>query len=196
MMPGRFSRLFCLFALLVPALHAETPTPPHYQFFGGYSWLSNSYNGVPGAHQPLNGWEAALELPSWHDLRFKLDLSGYDGTNQGAPQHSYFILAGGHYTHRFGRESPFVEGLLGNGHLGNNWTGGQIYDNIASFSTVVSGGLDSPLTRRIAFRVQGGFQYTNFTVAQDLPSGAPQLTEIHGLPNFFGRLSTGFVWKF
>ncbi len=86
-MPSTFSRLLCLIPLLCLAssLHAQADKYSLYQLSGNYSWLSNSIDGVPGAHQPLNGWEAAFAALRWHGLRFKLDVSGYQGTNQGAP---------------------------------------------------------------------------------------------------------------
>jgi hypothetical protein len=56
------SRLFYLAAILVclsTASYAETPAQERYQVYGGYTYLSNSFNGVPGAKQGLNGWDAA-----------------------------------------------------------------------------------------------------------------------------------------
>ena len=77
------SRFFSIIALLSLAsvLHAQVEKPTRFQLYGGYSFLSNSLNGVPGSHQGLNGWEGAMEFPSWHGLRFKVDVSGFSGTN-------------------------------------------------------------------------------------------------------------------
>jgi len=86
--------------------------PRTLQIYGGYTFLSNTINGVPGSRQPLNGWDAAVAFPAWHNLRFKIDTYAYRGTNLGAPQHPFFIMGGGQYTWRVRRESVFVEGLL------------------------------------------------------------------------------------
>src|ERR1035437_521302 len=109
------SRLFSLIALLClsSALHAQQEAPARYQIYGGYTYLSNSLDGVTGSHQPLNGFDAGVAFPSWHSLRFKIDVAAYRGTNLGAPQHPYFIMGGGQYTCRIGRESVFVEALGG-----------------------------------------------------------------------------------
>jgi hypothetical protein len=188
------SRLFSLIALLClsSVLHAQKEASARYQVYGGYSFLSNSFNGVTGSHQPLNGWDAALAFPSWHNLRFKVDVSAYRGTNLGAQQHPYFILGGGQYNWRFRKESVFVEGLIGDGGLNRNWGANGTPGETASFSAVIGGGLDTPLTRHIAYRVGGDFQYAYFALAgvNDAPYRIP------GLPTNFGRISSGLVWQF
>jgi hypothetical protein len=189
------SRLFLLIALLClsPVLHAQSGAPARYQIYGGYSFLSNSLNGVPGSHQPLNGWDAAVAFPSWHSLRFKIDTSAYRGTNLGAPQHLFFIMGGGQYTWRIGRESVFVEGLGGTGSANKSWAANNALGQTASFAALVGGGLDTRLTRRIAFRVEGGFQYSNFDLEHPVTL-VPY--RIPGLPTNFGRISSGLVWQF
>jgi hypothetical protein len=147
---------------------------------------------VPGSHQPLNGWDASVAFPSWHDLRFKIDVYAYRGTNLGAPQQPFFIMGGGQYSRRFGRESVFVEGLMGDGGLNRNWGAGGTTGETASFAALVGGGLDTPLTRHIAFRVDGGFQYSYFALAGQY--SAPY--RIPGLPTDFARISSGLVWQF
>ncbi len=189
------TRFLSLIALLClsSALHAQSEAPARYQIYGGYAFLSNSLNGVPGSHQPLNGFDAAVAFPPWHHLRFKLDASAYRGTNLGAPQHPYFIMGGGQYTWRIGRESVFVEGLMGTGGANKTWGTDNAIGQTTSFASLVGGGLDTPLTRRIAFRVGGGFQYSYFGF--DHPrSLAPY--RIPGLPTDFGRISSGLVWQF
>ena len=188
------SRLFLLIALLClpPALHAQWEAQSRYQVYGGYSFLSNSFNGVVGSRQPLNGWDAALAFPAWHNLRFKIDVSSYRGTNLGAPQNAFFIMGGGQYKWRFRRESVFVEGLMGNGGINKDWGANKSPGETASFSAVLGGGLDTPLTRHIAYRVGGDFQYAYFSLAgtQNAPYRIP------GLPTYFGRISSGLVWQF
>jgi hypothetical protein len=188
-------RLFLPIALLClsSALQAQSEPRARYQIFGGYTFLSNSLDGVTGSHQPLNGWDAAVAFPSWHRLRFKIDLAAYRGTNLGAPQHPYFILGGAQYTWRFGRESAFVEGLGGTGGANKTWAANNAQGQTASFASLIGGGLDTPLTRRIAFRVEGGYQYSYFALERPL-SLVPY--RIPGLPSNFGRISSGLVWQF
>ncbi len=89
-------------------LSAQSTASPPYELSGGYSYLSNSFNGTPGSRQPLSGGDGSLGFPAWHRLRFKLDYSMYQGTNLGAPQHAFFILGGGQYEVAFHRERIFV----------------------------------------------------------------------------------------
>jgi hypothetical protein len=60
------SSLVSLIALLClsSALHAQSKAPASYQIYGGYTFLSNTFNGVPGSRQPLNGWDASMAFPS------------------------------------------------------------------------------------------------------------------------------------
>ena len=188
-------RLFLPITLLClsSALHAQSEPRARYQIFGGYTFLSNSLDGVTGSHHPLNGWDAAIAFPPWHSLRFKIDVAAYRGTNLDAPQHPYFFLGGGQYTWRFGKESVFVEGLAGTGGANKTWAADNAQGQTASFVSLAGGGLDTPLTRRIAFRVEGGYQYSYFALERPItlvPYRVP------GLPNNFGRISSGLVWQF
>ena len=189
------SRLLSLIAMLClsSALHAQPDAPPKFQIYGGYSFFSNSLNGVPGSHHPLNGWDASVGFPSWHNLRFKIDVSGYSGTNLGGQQKPYFLLGGAQYSRRLGRETLFGEGLGGVGGANRYWGANASSGETASFSGLMGGGLDTPITRRMAFRVEGDFQYAYFALA----SGkyfTPY--RIAGLPTNFGRVSSGVVFQF
>lgn len=176
------------------AAAVQTEAPPRYQIYGGYSYLSNTFNGVPGARQSLNGWEAALAFPPWHGLRFKIDTIQFRGTNSGAPQNAFFILGGEQWGKRLGRETLFVEGLAGDVGLNQNWGPNQHPGGTASFSTYVGGGMDFRIQRHFAFRAGGGYQYSNFALIQSVKYTQPY--RIPGLPNNFGRITSGFVWMF
>jgi hypothetical protein len=189
--------------LVAPALFGqETSLANRYQMYGGYSWLSNSLNGVSGSHQSLNGWEFAFAIPPWHDLRFKLNAYSYRGTNLGSPQHPYFIMGGGQYGKTFGRESPFVETMFGVGNTGSaDWGANNIASGLArypgdtaSFAIDMGGGLDTRISRRFAYRVQGDFHYSYFQQFERFVNVSP--VYVPHLPNYFGRLSTGVVWRF
>lgn len=160
-----------------------------FEVFGGYSLLSNSFNGHASgpSHQPLNGWDAAAEIPVTAHWNIKVETAGYYGTSLGSPQHPIFVLGGAAWKHHFGKETGFVEGLAGLGHLNANWWGGEGPGDTNSFATDAGAGLDTPMGSRLAWRIQGDFQYSNFTIPND---------QIHDLPNYFGRFTTGIVWRF
>jgi hypothetical protein len=195
------SRLAALAALLClsAALHAQPEPPSRFQVYGGYSYLSNSLNGLPAAHHALNGYDAAFAFPNWHHVRFKLDVSGYRGTNLGASQGPYFILGGAQYSIPVKREAIFVEGLGGVGGANKDWAYGQAdgqkpgtVGETASFAAMVGGGLDTRITRHAALRVEGDFQYSYFSFE------GLYLTpyRVSGLPTNFGRVTGGMVWNF
>jgi hypothetical protein len=188
-------RLFSLVLLMTlsPALHAQSETHARYQLYGGYALLSNSFNGVPGSRQTLNGWDAALGFPPTHGLRFKLDTFAYRGTNLGAPQDALFILAGGQFGKKFGREFGYVQVLAGNGSINKNWGANETRGLADAFSTLLGGGLDTPITHRIGFRVDAGYQHTSF---EPLNPKTLVAYQISGLPHSFARITTGVFWNF
>lgn len=190
-----------LYVGLAATLSAQTETQPQhqlYQFYGGYTFLSNCPNGTPGARHALSGWNASLAMLDWHDLRFKLDVTGYSGTNLGAGQHLMVITAGGEYGRKFGPEYAFVEGLMGDASLNHHWGDNQATGQTASFATLVGGGFDTPLRKRLALRVGADFQYMNFNAdLLSVPSTTPIYpSPVHHLPNFFGRVGAGLAWSF
>ena len=182
-----------LLVLLLTALisSAQSSDSSSYQISGGFSYLSNTINGVPGARQPLLGWEASLATPAWRNLRFKIDYSGYLGNNLGAPQHPYFILAGGQYDHHLGKENLFAEALFGDAGLNGNWAPNQARGSSASFATLLGGGVDTPVSRHLAMRFEGGYQHTNFALYDSVTDYPYQLP---GYPKNFARISAGLVW--
>jgi hypothetical protein len=195
--------LICLLidAVLSPIAAAQSSEPqPHYQINGGYSWLSNSFNGVPGSKKGLNGWSAGIAFQPWHHLRFKLDYSMYRGTNLGNPQHAFFLMGGGQYEKTFHRERFFAEALVGEGGLNGSWydsnTAAYKYGNsgmIASLTEFLGGGADTPIGSHFAFRVEGGVQHSNFDPIE--PNSERSIGyHLAGIPNYFGRFSGGIVW--
>jgi len=196
-MTSRLSVILVLLWMAV-AVHAQTDAEfqvhSRFQIYGGYAFLSNSFNGLPGARQPLNGWAGSISVPGHHDLHFRFEASGYRGTNQRASQNSTFILGGPQLFHRFGREAAFVEALLGDGGLPRYWGPNGAPGETASFAAVLGGGLDTPISRTLAFRVSGGYQWSNFKLINSIVQIEPVQTP--GLPNNFWRISSGLVWSF
>jgi hypothetical protein len=173
---------------------SDAPAPPRYQIYGGYTWLSNSFNGFPGMRQSLNGWDASVGFPPWHSLRFKIDVYKYSGTNQGSEQKAMYFMAGGQYDYRFKRMTLFGEGMMGDAGLNRNWGPQQVRSSTAAFAGLLGGGLDTAISRHFAYRVDGGFQYTYTSLVGPAPDYTPFRPP--GIPEYFGRLSTGLVWQF
>jgi hypothetical protein len=188
------ARLFCVLALfcLPLALAAQSSGSVPYQIYGGVSYFSNSFNAVQGGHHPLPGWDTAVSFPAWHDLRFKIDVSGYSGNNLGAPQHVFFIMGGAQYERLVARERFFAHALFGDGGFNRNWGPNGALAGTASFSALLGGGMDTPLSQHIGIRVEGDYQHTNLALIQSEADPVPY--RIPGLPNSFGRIATGVVW--
>ena len=77
---------------VIKILPAQSAGTPPYEIYAGYSLLSNSFNGVPGSRQALNGEEASFAFPGWHGLRVKIDVTRFSGHNLGARQQATFIM--------------------------------------------------------------------------------------------------------
>lgn len=174
------------------SLLAQSVASAPYQITAGVTRLSNSFNGLPGSRHPLDGWDVSAAFRSWHGVRFKVAVSKLNGTNAGVAQNAIFIMGGGQYEHYFHREGIFGEAMFGEGGLNRNWGPDGTLGDTASFSTLLGGGLDTPLGRHFAIRVQGDFQWANFALVEPHPNNTPY--EISGLPNYFARYSAGLLW--
>jgi hypothetical protein len=187
----RFALAFA--AMLLPhGLQGQSYGSPPIQVYGGFNYLSNSFNGLPGEHQPLAGWDARVTLPWYHHLRAVVDFSRITGTNQGSQQRGMFYMGGGQYEVHFHREGLFVEGLAGEMGLNRYWGPGGTLSGTASFTEFLGGGLDTPLSHGFALRVEGGEQHTNLALIESLKDPVPY--HLSGLPNNFGRVTAGVVW--
>jgi hypothetical protein len=199
-----FTRLLVVTVLICGSLALHAQAAPEvrdlrdtsrYQLYGGYTWLSNSFNGLPGHRQALSGWDASLATQHlWRGLRFKVETAQFRGTNYGAPQHAYFILGGWQYDFRFKRETLFGHVMVGDIGINQNWGPNQHAGMTASFATLTGGGLDTPIGRRFAIRAGGDWVYENFALVQS--AAFPYPYRIPGLPNYMGRVTAGVVWKF
>ena len=195
----RYLLLLVLFCPSAGAAATSDSSPP-FQVYAGYSWLSNSFNGAPGAHQALNGWNAGLAFPDWHHLRFKLDYSMYRGNNLGNPQHAFFMMGGGQYEANIHRERIFAQALVGEGGLNGAWYKPDTADykngntgSIASLAEFLGGGVDTPIGLHAAVRVEGGVQHSMFDPIEPTSLGSTPY-HLAGIPTYFGRLSAGIVW--
>jgi len=180
-------------AFLCPLLlSAQSDQAGRYQLYGGYSYLSNSFNGVPGSSKALNGWDAGLVFPAWHGLSVKIDVSRYSGTNLGAKQQALSIVSGGQYERSFHRERWFAEALFGDVGMNRYWGPNGQAGMTASFTTLLGGGIDTPLSQHLALRIQGDYRNSNLALIQSTSYTLPY--RVPGLPKNFGSLSTGVVW--
>jgi len=185
--------LLTSFLILTPlTIAAQSAGPAPYEIFAGYSYLSNSFNGVPGSRQALNGEDASVALPSWHGLRVKIDVTRYAGTNLGANQQALYILGGGQYERTFHRERWFVEALFGDVGMNRDWGPNAHPGMTASFATVFGGGVDTPLNPHFALRVQGDYRFSNLALIESTSYTQPY--RIPGLPQNFGSVTAGLVW--
>lgn len=173
-------------------LAAQTAGPPPYEIFAGYSWLSNSFNGVPGSHQGLSGVDASLAFPGWHGLRVKIDVSHYSGTNLGAKQDALFIMGGGQYEHLFHHERVFGQALFGDIGMNRYWGAGGQSGETASFVTKLGGGVDTPISRNFAFRVEANWVNENLALIRAVNDAQPY--RVPGLPQNFADVTAGIVW--
>jgi hypothetical protein len=175
--------------LVAQAQAVDEPRRGTNEVFTGYSFFSNSFNGhsTGASHQPLNGWEVSLDFPVSGRFNFVVDGSGYYGTSLGSPQHPIFVLCGVQFNRHFRKETAFLQGLGGLGHINSDFWGGLAHPTTNSFVGSGGGGLDTPISSRLAFRVKADFIYASFTIPDN---------QIHNQPNYFARISTGLVWRF
>lgn len=126
-------------------------------------------------------------------MRIVVDYVSFGGTNEGAPQDGYFVMAGGQYERHFGREGVFAEGLVGDATLNNKWYNNTALATKSSFTEFLGGGLDTPLRHSLAFRVEAGVQHTNFALMNSKTPLFPYYRPA-GLPENTARLTAGIVW--
>jgi hypothetical protein len=165
------------------------------EIYGGYSYLSNSFNthsygnGQTFGGSGLNGWSIAALFPISKSIGVKVTGLGFYGTSLGDSQRAYFFLGGAQYTKRFGKESGFVHGLAGLGHINDQalTLGGEGPQSNFSVTADAGGGLDTPISRSMAWRIEGAMLFADFK---------PASNQIQGTPKFFARISTGIVFHF
>jgi hypothetical protein len=168
-------------------MRAHDPTE-RCELFGEYSRTSDSVSEHDSFQQPshgLSGFETGAALRVWRGLGAKVAVSRYTGSYLGA-ESQLFGVVGGQYAVQLGPESIFAEGMIGGGHI----SAPVFYANgkgTTSFASVFGGGLDTPIVRHFAFRVEGTLLHARFV---------PTSNQIHGIPTLFGRFSTGLVVRF
>ena len=183
-----------LFAFILFSLSgsAQSAAPAPYQIYGGYSWLSNSFNGLPGSRQGMNGWNAGVGFPAWHGLRARVEVERFTGDNLGASEKAWMIMGGGQYEHALGHERLFAEALFGDIAMNRYWGPNGVPGETASFTEKLGGGVDTPISHHLAIRVEGAFQNENLALIKAVNSTTPY--RVPGLPQNFATLQTSLVW--
>lgn len=184
--------VFFLSCLLAPC-SAQVSSSAPYEIYAGYMWQSNTFNGLPGATKGMNGWQAGLEFPAWHGLRPRVEYSHFSAENLGANDKAFAIAGGGMYEHFVGREKLFADAMFGDIGMNRYWGPNGLPGETASFTTMLGGGLDTPIGRHLAIRIEGDWRNENLALIQSTQWTAPY--RVPGMPANMAVLSTSLVWK-
>jgi opacity protein-like surface antigen len=162
---------------------------PKGNVFFGYSYAHADL--VPGQGSNLNGWEGSLEGKVFPLLGIVADFSGHYGGVKvpilcpGPPCPSVHfsgneknVLFGPRLSTSIGKFRPFVEALVGVGHVSASATG--VSNSNTSLATALGGGLDYRIIHGIAWRFQGDYLQTRFFSSRQDNA----------------RISTGIVFNF
>jgi hypothetical protein len=164
---------------------AQIPTSGN--VFFGYTYYSTDISPIDRAN--TNGWEASVEGKVLPWVGIVGDFSnhygsenfpvlcvpggGLCGANFDISEHNY--LFGPRVSFSAGKIRPFVEGLIGIGHVNL-----KDADSDTSFASALGGGIDYRVIPHVAWRLQGDYVTTRFFSATQ-----------NNL-----RLSTGIVVRF
>lgn len=161
------------------------------EFYAGYGFLSNSFNDYAGfSGSPMNGWDASVTRHVASSLSLTFDALGLYGTSLFASQSEHSLLAGPQWTWHLARESAFVHGLVGIGHINK---GAIPFDNSSpssngfTFAALAGGGIDTTLSHNLAWRIEGDYLRSQYGSNSD---------QIHNLRGNFAHFTTGLVFRF
>lgn len=184
-----FILISLLFALR-PLCAQEPSGAAKNEFYAGYGFLSNSFNSYANfSGAPMNGWDAALAVHANRRLGICFEALGLYGTNLGAFQIEHSLLIGPQWSHRVGKVSLFAHGLAGMGFINS---GAIPFDNSSpssnvTFAALAGGGIDTPISPRLAWRVEGDYLRSQYGSNSD---------QIHNLRGNFAHVTTGIVFRF
>jgi hypothetical protein len=172
-------------------LHAQGKSPAgQKEFYASYGFLSGSFNDYAEfSGSPMNGWDAAFKFYSAGSVGIKISALGLYGTNAGAMQIEHSVLVGPQWSRKAGRASIFLHGQVGIGFINS----GAIPFDLGSakpnttFAALAGVGLDTPISQRVAWRIEGDYLHAHFESSSD---------QIHNLRGNFAHLSTGIVFRF
>lgn len=153
-------------ALFAGLASAQVPTSGN--VFFGYTYYNTDISPIDRAN--TNGWEASVEgkvLP-WVGIVADFDnhygsenfpvacpVGGICTANFDISEHNY--LFGPRVSFSAGKIRPFVEGLVGIGHVNL-----KDADSDTSFASALGGGIDYHVLPHLAWRFQGDYVTTRF----------------------------------
>jgi len=145
-----------VFALSSSALFAQEEPTPKVDVFGGYSWYNPGVrvNGIELASDP-KGFAFAPTYNFSKNFGITLDGAGHFGSDSSSlgQNQAGSIMVGPRYIWRQPRIYTFVHALVGMQLLSiDSATPGGTY-NHKGVATMVGGGFDLPLTKRVSFRL-------------------------------------------
>ncbi|MGB6429829.1 MAG: outer membrane beta-barrel protein [Candidatus Acidiferrales bacterium] len=170
------------FAIALPAAAQKLPK---FEVYGGYEF--EHFTTSDNSSGTLNGWSIQ---PAYYPFKFLgavLDLGdeespGYDqnnGTKVDASTHSYHAYIGPRFRLKLGRWTPFADVLFGGVYRTEETNTVAYFDSVTgdpvptgtelsaaqfNFAVHADGGIDFKLTHHIAWRLEGGFVHTNYTI--------------------------------
>jgi hypothetical protein len=161
------------------------------ELYAGYGFLSDSFNDYAEEFSatPMNGWDAAMTLHAKGTLSISVEAMGFYATNLDASQFEHTVLVGPQWSRRAGKESLFAHGLIGMGFINS---GAIPFDNSSpssnvTFAALAGGGLDTPISPHLAWRIEGDYLRCEFGSKSD---------QIHNLRGNFAHFTTGIVFRF
>jgi hypothetical protein len=122
-------------------------------------------------------------------LSISFEALGVYGTNLGASQIEHSLLIGPQWSRHAGKETLFVHGLAGIGFINRD---AIPYDNSSAssnvtFAALAGGGLDTPITPHLAYRIEGDYLRSQYGSNSD---------QIHNLHGNFAHFTTGIMIHF
>lgn len=136
-------------ACLGAALFATPSRAQSFDASVGYSYFHLGGRSGPGLSQ--NGVSGSLAYKPNDYLGIVGDVGGYHGTIAGVSVNTYTYMFGPRiYAHNFTKVTPFVQFLLGGGHITVGSGGGSSND----FAYSVGGGVDLGVLPHLALRPQ------------------------------------------
>ena len=148
-------------ALLLICISARAQETPAWEFSGGYSYLRAD---LGGSSFNLNGvtTSATQNLNSWFGGRF--EVSAYHGKESSTTVSAQTLMYGPVVSfHRLKGIDPFAYAQFGGIHASAGYAG--ISQNAFKFAMAGGAGVDVPVFKSLAVRVQAAYMITRFLSA-------------------------------
>ncbi|HYD16652.1 MAG TPA: outer membrane beta-barrel protein [Candidatus Nanoarchaeia archaeon] len=148
--------LALLFLAISPAMLAQEGTPPKVDIFGGYSWAAPGSLVYGTSNQGASGFGAGVT----YNVNRWFGITAEVGGNYGDKFDVTRIAAGPKFTYRSERLNPFAQATFGLSRIKVAVPG---TDSQNGFTALFGGGLDMPITQKVAFRLmQADYYYQHY----------------------------------